>query len=82
MREIFQNGEWKDTFTACYVIQVSERSECWNCTKNIQNLYLDRTPALRTVKKWFGRFRNGDFNMDNQLRSGRPSAIDDDIVSA
>ena len=50
--------------------------------KNIQDVYLDRAPALRTVKKWFGRFRNGDFNMDDQLRSGRPSAIDDDIVSA
>ena len=50
--------------------------------KNIQDVYLDRAPALRTVKKWFGRFRNGDFNMDDQPRSGRPSAIDDDIVSA
>ena len=35
-----------------------------------------------TVKKWFSRFRNGDFNMDDQPRSGRPSAIEDDIVSA
>ena len=50
--------------------------------KNIQDIYLDRAPALRTVKKWFGRFRNGDFNMDDQPRSGRPSAIDDDIVSS
>ena len=43
---------------------------------------MDRAAALRTVKKWFGRFRNGDFNMDDQPRSGWPSAIDDDIVSA
>lgn len=50
--------------------------------KNIQTVYLDRAPALRTVKKWFGRFRNGDFNMEDQPRSGRPSGIDDDIVHA
>ncbi|XP_025263217.1 histone-lysine N-methyltransferase SETMAR-like [Camponotus floridanus] len=50
--------------------------------KNIQSVYLDRAPALRTVKKWFGRFRNGDFNMEDQPRSGRPSGIDDDIVCA
>ena len=50
--------------------------------KNIQDIYLDRAPALWTVKKWFGRFQNGDFNMDDQPCSGWPSAIDDDIVSA
>lgn len=50
--------------------------------KNIQDVYLDCAPALRTVKKWFSRFRNGDFNMDDQPCSGRPSTIDDDIVSA
>lgn len=51
-------------------------------TKNIQDVYLDRAPALRTVKKWFGRFRNGDFNLDDQPRSERPSKIDNDIVYA
>ena len=50
--------------------------------KNIQDVYLDRAPALRTVKKWFGRFRKGDFNLDDQPRSDRPSDIDDDIVRA
>ncbi|XP_026827673.1 histone-lysine N-methyltransferase SETMAR-like [Ooceraea biroi] len=49
---------------------------------NIQSVYLDRAPALRTVKKWFGRFRNSDFNLEDQLCSGRPSGIDDDIVCA
>ena len=34
--------------------------------KNIQDVYLDCAPALWTVKKWFGRFQNGDFNMDDQ----------------
>ena len=49
--------------------------------KNISSVYLDRAPALNTVKKWFGRFRNGDFNLEDQPRSGRPSSTDDDAVS-
>ena len=39
-------------------------------TKNIKDVYLDRAPDLSKVKKWFGRFRNGDFNLNNQLRTG------------
>lgn len=50
--------------------------------KNIQDVYLDHAPAIRTVKKWFGRFRNGDFSISDKSRSGRPSAIDDDLISA
>ncbi|CAK9829710.1 hypothetical protein ANTRET_LOCUS7005 [Anthophora retusa] len=33
-------------------------------TKHIQDVYLDRAPALRIVKNWFGRFWKGDFNLD------------------
>lgn len=51
-------------------------------TKNIRDVYLDRAPALRTVKKWFGRFGNGDFNLDDRSRSGRRSDIDDNVVRA
>lgn len=47
--------------------------------KNISEVYGDRGPALRTIKKWFGRFRLGDFNLEDQPRSGRPSDIDNDI---
>lgn len=47
--------------------------------KNILSVYLNRAPALQTVEKWFGRFQNGDFTLD-QPRSGRSSDIDDDIV--
>jgi len=49
-------------------------------TKNIQKVYLDR--ALRTVKKWFAKFRRGDFNLEDEPCSGRPSDIDDDALRA
>ncbi|EZA61626.1 histone-lysine N-methyltransferase SETMAR [Ooceraea biroi] len=49
-------------------------------TKNIQDVYQDRAPAIRTVKEWFARFRRGDFCLDNDPRSGRSSSVDDNIV--
>jgi len=49
-------------------------------TKNIQKVYLDRAPALHTVKKWFAKFCRGDFNLKDESRSGRPSDIDDDAL--
>ncbi|XP_055698617.1 histone-lysine N-methyltransferase SETMAR-like [Phlebotomus papatasi] len=49
-------------------------------TKDIRKVYLDRAPGLRTVTKWFAKFRSGDFNLEDQPRSGRPSELDDDVV--
>lgn len=49
--------------------------------KNIQEVYLDRAPNLRTVKEWFAKFRNDDFDVEDKPRSGGPSATDDDIMS-
>ncbi|XP_015438720.1 PREDICTED: histone-lysine N-methyltransferase SETMAR-like [Dufourea novaeangliae] len=48
--------------------------------KNIRDVYQDCAPAIRTVKKWFAKFRRSDFNLDDAPRSGRSSGIDDNIV--
>ncbi|CAD6996696.1 unnamed protein product [Ceratitis capitata] len=48
-------------------------------TKDIREVFLDRAPAFRTVKKWFAKFRSGDFNLKDQPRSGRPSELDDEV---
>ena len=54
-------------------------------TKDIRDIYLDCASVLRAIKKWFGRFQNGDLILDrfciyDQLRSERPLGIDDDVV--
>lgn len=48
--------------------------------KNIQDVYQDQAPAKRTVEKWFAKFRRGEFNLEDEPRSGRPSDIDDDVL--
>lgn len=33
--------------------------------------------TIDTVRKWFRRLRNGNFNLDDEKHSGRPSEVDD-----
>lgn len=50
--------------------------------KNIFAIHLDNAPPLPTEKKTcFGKFCKEDFTMEDQLRSGRPSEIEDDVRS-
>ena len=36
--------------------------------------------AERTVRKWFARFKTGDFNLEDQERPGKPSTTDEDQI--
>ncbi|XP_020298124.1 histone-lysine N-methyltransferase SETMAR-like [Pseudomyrmex gracilis] len=35
-----------------------------------------------TCKRWFARFRSGEFNLQDAPRSGRPNSVDDDQLLA
>lgn len=48
---------------------------------NIFVVYLDDAPALPTVKKQYGRFRNQDCTLENQPLSGELHGVEDDIVT-
>lgn len=47
-------------------------------TNKICAVYGEGALAERTVRKWFAKFRAGDFNLKDQERTGRPSITDDD----
>ncbi|CAK9829602.1 Histone-lysine N-methyltransferase SETMAR [Anthophora retusa] len=36
----------------------------------------------RTCQNWFKKFRSGDFSLNDDQRSGRPSEVDDDKMKA
>lgn len=48
-----------------YIKRVKVRS----AIKNIQEYYLNRTTFFSTVKKWFCRLRNDDFNIHAKIDS-------------
>lgn len=37
---------------------------------------------MRTVQKWFEKFRSGDTNLQDEPRTRRPKKLDDDILRA
>lgn len=49
--------------------------------RKIAAVYGEGCVAESTVRKWFARFKNGNFELEDQERSGRPSVADDDLIS-
>ena len=48
--------------------------------KNFKEVFGQDTPSNRTVLRWFARFRDGNFDVSDLPRSGRPSEIDDAVL--
>jgi len=50
--------------------------------REICNVYGDNAVNESVCRKWFARFRFGNFNLEDAPRSGRPSEINDDEIKA
>ena len=48
-------------------------------TKNINKVYGD-TVSVRVCQQWFKKFRAGNFNIDDEPRTRRPTNLDDDVL--
>ncbi|XP_043258028.1 histone-lysine N-methyltransferase SETMAR-like [Colletes gigas] len=48
--------------------------------KKICAVYGGDAVSDRTVREWFAKFKDGDFNLEDRPRSGRPSTVDDDQI--
>ena len=57
-----------------YEYQLSDNAVI--ATQNICVAKGQGTVFYVTAKRWFKRFRNGDFSLQDYLRSGRPMEID------
>ena len=38
------------------------------------------TVSERSARDWFARFLTGDYRLEDQCRSGRPSEVDEDVL--
>ena len=43
-------------------------------------VYGEGAIAERTMRKWFARFKTGDFNLEDQERPGKSSTTDEDQI--
>ena len=50
--------------------------------RNICMVYREGVIGESTARKWFAKFKNGNFDMDNTPHSGRPSKFDEDHLKA
>ena len=49
--------------------------------RNICKVYGEEAITERTAQKWFQKFREGIFNLDDAPRSGRPSDFDEETLN-
>ena len=47
---------------------------------NISSTMGEDVLSIRTAQRWFNRFKNGNFELDDLSRSGRPMELDVDLL--
>ena len=50
--------------------------------RELQKVYGDAALSETTCRDWFGRFKDGDFDVDNHPREGRPKTFKDAELEA
>ena len=63
---------------------------CFNCKKSaaeaharmLVEVYGDTAPTDKSCRKWFRRFKDGDFSVEDKPRSGQPKKFEDKELEA
>lgn len=45
--------------------------------RKLEEAYGEGAPSIKTCQDWYRRFKNGDFNLEDKERPGRPKAFED-----
>ena len=57
-------------------------SKASQAARNIRSVYKNEVPSIRTCQRWFKQFESGNFNLEDSLRSGRPSSVPLKVLKA
>ena len=49
-----------------------------NAARDVCAIYGEGAVSVRTVQRWISRFKNGNFDLKDAARSGRPIELDED----
>ena len=50
--------------------------------RNIQSVYGKDVASEWMCRRWFEKFREGNFNLKDEERTGRPNELDDELLKA
>ena len=68
----------KPFLLGCMLYDFKSGLKATESAHRINNTFGANTVSERTVREWFALFRGSDYNLQDQLRSGRPSELNDD----
>ncbi|CAG9575291.1 unnamed protein product [Danaus chrysippus] len=65
----------------CMLFEFRKGNNATVATKNICDVYSNALD-IRKCQRWFSKFKSGNFDLSDSYRSGRPSALDNDVLRA
>lgn len=68
----------KPFLRSCMLYDFKSGLKVTESAHRINNAFGANTVSERTIREWFSRFRAGDYNLQDQPRSGRPSELNVD----
>jgi len=71
----------KTHYRHCMLYEFRSHGNATKGHKNICSVYGD-VISLSQCKEWFSRFRSNDFDLKDRPRSGRPSELDNDVLTS
>ena len=64
------------------LFEFNKGSKASEMARAICSVYGEDAINERTRQRWFSRFREGNFGMEDKPRTGRPSSLDEDQLNA
>lgn len=72
----------KQLIRSCLLYDFKSGLKAVESIRRINAAFGEGTVSRTTAYDWFDRFRGGDYSLEDQPRSGRPSELDDDELRA
>ncbi len=66
----------------CMLYEFRQGKNATDAAEKICSVYGQDALSARVCQNWFARFRSGDFDLNDQERSGRPEELETDALQA
>lgn len=60
----------------------NQNKKAVECHRLLEETYGEHAPSIRTCETWFRHFKQGDFDVKDSARSGRPQKCEDKELQA